>query len=63
LQYEAIKYSVDNRVAAITLNRPERMNAFGEQMRRELPDAVARADRDSEVRAEEDGRAVARAHE
>ena len=50
MQYEAITYVVDDRVAAITLNRPERMNAFGEQIRRELPDAVAQADRDPEVR-------------
>jgi enoyl-CoA hydratase len=50
LQYESISYAVDDRVATIAFNRPERMNAFGKQMRQEFPDAVARADQDPEVR-------------
>lgn len=50
MDYEAIKYVVDDRVAVITLNRPERMNAFGQQIRKELPDAVGRADADPEAR-------------
>ena len=36
MPYENIKYVVDDRVATITLNRPERMNAFGAQLRKEL---------------------------
>jgi len=48
--YQDIAYAVDDRVAVITLNRPDRMNAFGRQLRDEFPDAVARADRDPEVR-------------
>ena len=40
VNYEAITYAVDDRVALITLNRPERMNAFGQKLRDELPDAV-----------------------
>jgi enoyl-CoA hydratase len=50
VNYQDIVYAVDDRVAVITLNRPNRMNAFGRQLRDEFPDAVARADRDPEVR-------------
>ena len=50
MNYQDIAYSVDDRVAVITLNRPDRMNAFGKQLRNEFPDAVARADQDPEVR-------------
>ena len=50
MNYQDIVYAVDDRVAVITLNRPDRMNAFGRQLRDEFPDAVARADRDPEVR-------------
>jgi enoyl-CoA hydratase/carnithine racemase len=50
VNYQDIAYTVDDRVAVITLNRPDRMNAFGQQLRKEFPDAVAQADQDSEVR-------------
>jgi enoyl-CoA hydratase/carnithine racemase len=50
VNYQDVTYAVDDRVAVITLNRPDRMNAFGKQLRDEFPDAVARADRDPEVR-------------
>jgi enoyl-CoA hydratase/carnithine racemase len=48
--YQDIAYAVDDRVAVITLNRPDRMNAFGKQLREEFPAAVAQADQDPEVR-------------
>jgi enoyl-CoA hydratase/carnithine racemase len=50
VDYQDVTYAVDDRVAVITLNRPDRMNAFGQQLRKEFPDAVARADKDPEVR-------------
>ena len=50
MTYEDILYEADDRVATITLNRPARMNAFGQTLRDEVVDAVARADRDPEVR-------------
>ena len=50
LDYETLKYAVDDRVASITFSRPERMNAFGQQTRVELPDAIHRADADPDVR-------------
>ena len=46
-----ILYSVQDRVATITLNRPDKLNAFTRLMRDELIDAFARADADDEVRA------------
>ncbi len=50
VDYETIKYEVSDRILTVTLNRPERLNAFNEKMRREIADAVDRADADDEVR-------------
>ena len=50
-EYEQIQYQVAERVLTITLNRPERMNAFTGRLFRELLDAFDRADADDEVRA------------
>ncbi|WP_420638196.1 enoyl-CoA hydratase-related protein [Candidatus Poriferisocius sp.] len=49
--YGDITYAVDNRVAVITLNRPEKLNAFSSLMGTELADALRRADTDDHVRA------------
>ncbi len=51
MAYETILYDVSDRVLTITLNRPDRLNAFNEQMRVELTDAFDRADADDDVRA------------
>lgn len=48
--YSTILYAVRNRVATITLNRPETRNAFNALMRRELGEAVAAALADENVR-------------
>ena len=40
MDYEAILFDVKDRVATITLNRPERMNAWNAQMAAELSDAL-----------------------
>ena len=50
MDYEQISYSVEDSVLTITLNRPERLNAFTERMCRELLDALDRADADDSVR-------------
>lgn len=50
MQYEQITYDVQDRVATITLDRPDRMNAFTGRMMSELLDAFDAADRDDEVR-------------
>src|SRR5581483_3775952 len=50
VSYEEIIYDVKDKVATITLNRPQRMNAFTTQMARELIDAFNKADNDDGVR-------------
>ncbi|MDD3798121.1 MAG: enoyl-CoA hydratase [Novosphingobium sp.] len=47
---EYIGYSVDERVATITLNRPERRNAQNQQFLEELNEAFERAAEDESVR-------------
>jgi enoyl-CoA hydratase/carnithine racemase len=49
--YEEIIYSVENRVATITLNRPDRLNAFTRKMMAELIAAFDEIDADDDVRA------------
>jgi len=49
--YTDIDWQLDGRVATITLNRPDKLNAFTRLMRDELIDAFGRADADDEVRA------------
>lgn len=48
-QYETILYEVDDPVAVITLNRPERLNAWNMKMAREVRDAVRCAGEDKRV--------------
>ena len=47
---DTVLLRVENGVAWITLNRPERLNAFAGTMRDDLHDAIARAAGDAEVR-------------
>lgn len=49
--YADIAVEVSGRVLTITLNRPEKLNAFTTRMRDELVAAFAQADADDEVRA------------
>jgi enoyl-CoA hydratase/carnithine racemase len=51
MDYTQILYEVGDRIATITLNRPEQLNAFTNVMMRELIDAFDRVDADDEVRA------------
>ena len=51
MDYEQIEYAVADRVLTLTLNRPDKLNAFTAQMMVELLDALDRADADDEVRA------------
>jgi enoyl-CoA hydratase/carnithine racemase len=51
LKYEQILYVVQDRVATITLNRPDRLNAWTRKMQGELRTAFEVAEHDSEVRA------------
>jgi enoyl-CoA hydratase len=49
--YESIRYDTSRRVATITLNRPERLNAIDWSMPSEIADAVDRAEADDAVHA------------
>lgn len=51
MSYETIKYEISEHILTITLNRPEKLNAFTAKMMAELIDAFDRADADDEVRA------------
>ncbi|HMC39013.1 MAG TPA: enoyl-CoA hydratase-related protein [Acidimicrobiales bacterium] len=51
MAYEQIIYEVQDGVAIVTLNRPEKLNAMTARMGAELGDAMAEADGDDEVRA------------
>ncbi|MEU6726231.1 enoyl-CoA hydratase-related protein [Nonomuraea wenchangensis] len=51
MAFTEIAYDVADRVATLTLCRPERLNAFTHTMRAELIEAFDRADADDEVRA------------
>ncbi len=48
--YEHIEYAVDERIATVTLNRPEARNGYTVRMADELADAFGRADSDDGVR-------------
>jgi enoyl-CoA hydratase/carnithine racemase len=51
MDYQQIRYEVAERIATITLHRPDKLNAFTAVMRDELVDAFSKADDDDEVRA------------
>ena len=44
-----VEYSVANRIATITLNRPEKLNAFSDELVMALGDALRRFDTDQEA--------------
>jgi enoyl-CoA hydratase/carnithine racemase len=51
MRYQDITVAIDERVCTITLNRPERLNAWTGQMEQEFRRAVEAAERDDAVRA------------
>lgn len=50
MSYEYTLIDREDGVATVTLNRPEKLNAFAGQMRQELGDALAEVDEDRSVR-------------
>jgi len=50
-KYEEIRYEIENGVLTLTLNRPDKLNAFTVRMLKELVDAFDRSDADDDVRA------------
>ena len=51
MAYETILYHVEEQILTITLNRPEKLNAYNATMQAELIDALDKADADDDVRA------------
>ena len=51
MAYETVLYDVTDRVCTITLNRPDKLNAWTRQMHLDLKDAMYAAGADDEVRA------------
>ena len=50
MNYETIKYEIKDKILTITLNRPDRLNAFTGQMMNDLISAFDSASKDDEVR-------------
>jgi 2-(1,2-epoxy-1,2-dihydrophenyl)acetyl-CoA isomerase len=48
--YETITYSIDNRVATISLNRPRAINAISQKMRQELKQVIDASEEDDNIR-------------
>ena len=51
MNYEHILYEVEDNILTITLNRPDKLNAFTGTMLTELLDALDRADADDDIKA------------
>ncbi len=51
MDYQQILYDVDGPILTVTLNRPDKLNAFTATMGVELADAFRRADEDDAIRA------------
>ena len=49
MSYQCLLYTVENRIATMTLNRPDRLNALGDTLREDLLDALGKAGADPEV--------------
>ena len=49
MTYKCLLYDVQDRIATLTLNRPERLNALGDTLRDDLYDAVTKAAADPQV--------------
>lgn len=51
MAYDTVLYEVDDHIATLTLNRPDRLNAWNATMGEEVRDALYRAGKDKAVRA------------
>lgn len=49
MSYQCLLYTVENRIATMTLNRPDRLNALGDTLREDLLDALGKAGADPDV--------------
>jgi 2-(1,2-epoxy-1,2-dihydrophenyl)acetyl-CoA isomerase len=51
MTYKCLLYAIENGVATLTLNRPDRLNALGDTLSDDLHDAIVRSSGDPDVRA------------
>jgi enoyl-CoA hydratase/carnithine racemase len=51
MTYETLRYEIDGPILTVTLNRPDKLNAYTAQMGEDIADAIERADADDAVRA------------
>jgi enoyl-CoA hydratase/carnithine racemase len=51
MNYQHIRYEVDGPILTVTLNRPDKLNAYTATMGNELADAFLQADQDDAIRA------------
>lgn len=49
-EFKTVKYEVENNVAIVTMNRPNKLNAVTEQMTTDIWDALDLAERDSNIK-------------
>ena len=49
MRYSTLKYALDGRVARVTLNRPQRLNAINDRMPGEIRRAIEAANADERV--------------
>jgi len=49
-EFKTLRYEVADHTLTLTMNRPERLNAFNSQMQREFLEALEHADSDDEIR-------------
>jgi enoyl-CoA hydratase/carnithine racemase len=49
-EFETLRYEIEDQVLLLTMNRPERLNAFNSEMQREFLEALDHADTDDEIR-------------
>jgi 2-(1,2-epoxy-1,2-dihydrophenyl)acetyl-CoA isomerase len=50
MTYESIQFTIENGIAVLTLNRPDRLNSFTQAMHREVRDALDKLQADGSVR-------------
>ena len=49
MTYESIQFNIDNGIAVLTLNRPDRLNSFTKAMHGEVRDALDKLQADKSV--------------